>query len=64
MSGSDTLPKGNAVVTIAHIEPPISHSDVTTIMNLLAHIQDDVRRIRRAVEEDGEEEEEDSGRDG
>jgi hypothetical protein len=33
-------------------------------MNLLAHIQEDVRRIRIAVEdEDGEEEEEDSGRD-
>jgi hypothetical protein len=39
------------------MEPLISHSDVTTIMRLLADIQRDVATIRRAVEdEDGEEE--------
>jgi hypothetical protein len=49
---------------IASIDPPISHTDVTTTRNLLAHIQEDVRRIRMGVEDDdGEEEEENSGRD-
>jgi hypothetical protein len=39
------------------VEPPISHGDVTTIMNLLGHIQSDVREIRLLhEEEDGEEE--------
>ena len=40
------------------VEPPISHGDVTPVMGLVADIQDDVRRIRRLLEEeeDGEEE--------
>ena len=42
----------------ALIEPPIEHSDVTTIMGLLADIHDEVRQIRKLLEdEDGEEEE-------
>jgi hypothetical protein len=40
------------------IEPPIEHRDVTTIMGLLGDIKEDVREIRRLLEdEDGEEEE-------
>jgi hypothetical protein len=39
------------------MEPPIGHSDVTTIMRLLGDIQVDVREIRALLEdEDGEEE--------
>jgi len=42
----------------ALIEPPIEHGDVTTIMGLLADIHDEVRQIRKLLEdEDGEEEE-------
>jgi hypothetical protein len=42
------------------VETPIEHRDVTTIMGLLGDIQADVRRIRRLLEdENGEEEEED-----
>lgn len=41
------------------IEPPITHNDVTTIMRILDDIHWDVRRIRRLLEDDnGEEEEE------
>jgi hypothetical protein len=41
------------------VEPPISHSDVTTIMRLLGGIHDDVRQIRELLEDDdGEAEEE------
>jgi hypothetical protein len=38
------------------MEPPISHSDVTTVMRLLSDIQADVSRIRRLMEDedDGE----------
>ena len=40
------------------MEPPISHGDVTTITSLLVDMRDDVREIRRLLEEeDGEEEE-------
>lgn len=40
------------------MEPPIAHSDVTTIMRLLGDIQIDVRTIRELLEDgDGEEEE-------
>jgi hypothetical protein len=41
------------------IEWPISHRDVTTIMALLGDIDEHVREIRRMLEDDdGEEEEE------
>ncbi len=41
------------------MEPPISHGDVTTIVSPLVDMRDDVREIRRLLEEeDGEEEEE------
>ena len=41
------------------MEPPVSHRDVTTIMELIGDIQDDVRRIRVLLEDDnGEEKEE------
>ena len=40
------------------MEPPIEHRDVTTIMGLLADIQQDVSAIRWLMEDsDGEEEE-------
>jgi hypothetical protein len=39
------------------VEPLISHGDVTTIMRLLADIQQDVMRIRRMLEEENGEEE-------
>jgi hypothetical protein len=38
------------------VEPPISHNDVTTIMGLVADIQEDVRAIRALLEEDDGEE--------
>lgn len=38
------------------MEPPLSHSDATTIMGLLVDIRDDVTEIRRLLEDDGEEE--------
>jgi hypothetical protein len=40
------------------MEPPVSHSHVTTVMRLLSDIQADVSRIRRLMEDedDGEEE--------
>jgi hypothetical protein len=39
------------------VNAPIDHRDVTTIMKLLADIHDEVRMIRRLLEdEDGEEE--------
>jgi hypothetical protein len=39
------------------VEPPIEHRDVTTIMGLLGDIDENVRAIRRLLEdEDGEEE--------
>ncbi len=34
------------------MEPPISGSDVTTVMRLLSDIQVDVRSIRTLLEED------------
>jgi hypothetical protein len=44
------------------VEPVVSHSDVSTIMDYLAYIRDDVRRIREeVVDDDGEED--DSERD-
>jgi len=39
------------------VEPPIEHSDVTTIMRLLGDIQHDVRTIRTLLEDDDGEEE-------
>jgi hypothetical protein len=47
------------------MEPVVSHSDVTTIMSLLADIKDDVRWFRELIERsDGEEEDEDPEADG
>ncbi|MGH3117281.1 MAG: hypothetical protein ACRDQ2_09250 [Gaiellales bacterium] len=41
------------------MEPVIEHRDVTTIMSLVGDIQADVKAIRKLLEEeDGEEEEE------
>jgi hypothetical protein len=40
------------------MEPPIEHSDVTTIMGLLGDIQEDVRAIRNMLGDDGGEQEE------
>ncbi len=37
----------------------MTHTDVTTIMDLLADIRDDVRALRRILEDDDGEEEED-----
>jgi len=45
------------------IEPPISHCDVTIIMGVLGDIRQDVNAIRRVLEEDDGEEEEDSEED-
>ena len=45
------------------IEPPISHHDVMTIMGVLGDIRQDVNAIRRVLEEDDGEEEEDSEED-
>jgi hypothetical protein len=42
------------------MEPPISHGDVTTIMRLLAELQEDVRKIVKLLEGDDEEEEEEA----
>jgi hypothetical protein len=39
------------------IEPLIDHNDITTIMRLLADIQQDVRGIRELLEDDDGEEE-------
>lgn len=39
------------------MEPVISHGDVTTIMRMLADIQQDVRVIRNLLEEGNGEEE-------
>jgi len=39
------------------IEPLIDHNDITTIMRLLADIQQDVRGIREFLEDDDGEEE-------
>ena len=41
------------------MEPPIEHSDVTTIMGMIGDIQEDVRAIREILENDDGEEEED-----
>jgi hypothetical protein len=46
--------------TICFIEPPIDHSDVTTIMRLLGDVQTDVRIIRELLEDEDGEEAEDS----
>jgi hypothetical protein len=40
------------------VEPLITHRDITTIMELLSGIHDDVKRIRRVLEDDDAEEEE------
>lgn len=45
---------------MAHVEPPISHSDVTTIMGLLGDIRADLSAIRALLEDSDEEEEGDS----
>ena len=42
----------------ARMELPIEHRDVTTIMALLGDIRGDVHAIRRILEEDDGEEEE------
>jgi hypothetical protein len=46
------------LATIPVVEP-LDHRDITTVMMLLGDIQSDVRRIRRMLEEDYGEEEED-----
>ena len=38
--------------TIAGVEPPIEHRDVTTIMALLRNIDENVRAIRELLEDD------------
>jgi hypothetical protein len=43
--------------TIACVEPPIEHRDVTTIMALLGSIDANVRVIRELLEDDDGEEE-------
>ena len=49
----------------AAIESPIEHRDVTTIMGLLGNMEHDIARIRKLLEDElGEEEEEDSEDDG
>ncbi len=45
-------------------EPLLSHRDVTTIMELLGDIRDDIRALRRLLEEDDGEEEKDPEADG
>ena len=42
------------------IAQPIDHSDVTTIMSLLVDVRDDIREIRRILEDDDAEEEDDA----
>jgi hypothetical protein len=44
------------------MEMPIDHTDVTTIMRLLDDIQQDVAKIRHAIveDDDGQEEEDDA----
>ena len=44
---------------MAVAEPPVTHRDVTTIMELVVDIRDDVRALRLTFEEDDGEEEED-----
>jgi hypothetical protein len=54
-----SLAGGKSEPDDAPIEPPSEHRDVTTIMNLLGDIKDDVHTIRRLLEEgddDGAEE--------
>ena len=43
------------------MDAPFEHRDVTTIMGLLGDIKADVRRIRRLLEEEDGEEEEEAG---
>jgi hypothetical protein len=45
-------------------EPLLTHTDVPTIMDLLADVRDDVRAIRRNLEDDDGEEEEGPEADG
>jgi hypothetical protein len=45
-------------VTLRIVETPISHRDVTTIMELIVDIRDDVREIRKQLEDDNGEDEE------
>jgi hypothetical protein len=42
---------------IRRVEPLISHTDVTTVMRLIAEIRTDARAIRQSVEDDDGEEE-------
>jgi hypothetical protein len=58
---SDILRSGGSLTTIKTVERPISHRDVTTTMRLLSDIQVDVRAIRRLLEEENGEEEEEAG---
>ena len=44
---------------MAFVEPPISHSDVTTLMGFIGDIRADVHRIWELLEEDDGEAEED-----
>jgi hypothetical protein len=45
---------------IGVVDPPIEHHDVTTIMRMISDIQTDIHAIRRLLEdENGEAEEED-----
>jgi hypothetical protein len=42
------------------VDPPISHSDVTTVMRLLGDIREDVRKIWQLLEDEDAEEEDDA----
>jgi hypothetical protein len=52
-----TLAQAGAVHDDLAIEPPIEHSDVTTIIGLLGDIREKVGIIRQLLEEDDGEEE-------
>ena len=52
-----TCTRARATGTMDPVNQPIERRDVTTVMRLLADIQDDVRRIRRLLEEDEDGEE-------
>ena len=57
MSGCVILRESADHATIGDVEPPISHSDVATIMALLGDIKTDIHELRNLLEDDGGEEE-------
>jgi hypothetical protein len=54
------LRQSRAARTLRGVEPPISHSDVTTVMRLLGDIREDVRKIWQLLEDEDAEEEDDA----